>query len=288
MRVISLPYFLETIAFDLDSEGYSVTPVRTGLQNHDDFSNKLFVYLHDGSYECLGCVDIEGNLIHAYSNIQTTSFICVANGFLIRSTKSVSFLWPNDGYQYYSLAISNILKHKNHIFDFLATVSGLYQVEISKGSPTEVYEITPSGASSLPILQSYTNEVDDFDTIDTEYSIYDARVFDFNVPSGITLASGIIGDNWRYCGIATDDGIRAFPTTLSGESLQIISIAGARHLETTNNTSNPYFFISTDVASGILASGRFYQRDPDSESLVDYSSGLPNSAITIIRTDDLI
>jgi hypothetical protein len=118
--------------------------------------------------------------------------------------------------------------------------------------------------------------------------MYDARVFDFSVPSGVTLASGLIGDNWRYCGIATDDGIRAFPTTLSGESLLIITQAGTRHIETTNNTSNPYFFISTDVASGILASGRFYQRDPDAETLVDYSSGLPGSAITIIRTDDLI
>ena len=84
----------------------------------------------------------------------------------------------------------------------------------------------------------------------------------------------------RYFGIASDEGLKAFPTTLSGDSLTIFP-SGIYHLETTNNTTNPYFFVTTSGDSPI-----FYQRDPTASGFIDYSATLPSGEITCIRVDD--
>jgi photosystem II stability/assembly factor-like uncharacterized protein len=59
--------------------------------------------------------------------------------------------------------------------------------------------------------------------------------------------------------------------------------SGVTHIETSNYTFSgmPFIFLAT---SGVLPG--FYQQNIDTEGFIDYSSGMPNSAVTIIRVDD--
>jgi hypothetical protein len=153
-------------------------------------------------------------------------------------------------------------------------------VEISKPSPIEVYNITTSGI--LPIYQEEIPASGGFSTIIPTFDTYDGRVFDIQSPSSFVTDSGVVGSGMRYFGLASDDGLKAFPTNLTDETLLIFP-SGIYHLETTNNTTNPYFFVTTSGESPM-----FYQRDPTASGFIDYSATLPSGEINCIRVDDLL
>jgi len=86
----------------------------------------------------------------------------------------------------------------------------------------------------------------------------------------------------------TDNGLKMFPVSLAGESVLVTSFEDNKvtNLETTNFNGNPYLFVTL---SGVYGSGAgFYQRGQNELAFEEYSSGLPSSAVTIIRVDDRI
>lgn len=167
---------------------------------------------------------------------------------------------------------------------------GYYSIiEVSKPAPTEVY-VTFSGDTGFPkVYQSFINAAGEFSEITADFTIYDMRVFDINTPSGFVVDSGILESyNWRYAGLAIDNYIRAFPTTLSGDSVIIGSFEGSvTCMETSNYGSLPYIFAYISGA-GTGSGGTFYQRDPYSSVFEDHSISLPTTEVTIIRVDDRI
>ena len=170
-------------------------------------------------------------------------------------------------------------------FTTILEVNNYYKVELSRPSPTFIYNITTSGDVGLNMYESFTNEINDFDIITPTYPTYDARLVDFITMSGITLASGDLnsdGDG-RYALIASRDAIKGFPVSLSGDSITVATFSeDVTHLETSNNLDYQYMFAS-------LASGDFYQKDNITGNLfVDqfFPSGI--GEVTIIRLDDRI
>ena len=53
-----------------------------------------------------------------------------------------------------------------------------------------------------------------------------------------------------------------------------------------SNGVEPYFFVSTSGSS--TSSSQFFQKDGGSGTFTEYSTGLPENGITIIRLDDRI
>lgn len=81
-----------------------------------------------------------------------------------------------------------------------------------------------------------------------------------------------------------DDSIYYLSTEILEESTNLYSLANVNKIETTNYCSpNQYIFVSIDETVP-----SFYQKDDDSETFVEYSSGLPDSYINIIRIDDRV
>lgn len=181
-----------------------------------------------------------------------------------------NYITTGTGYQ--------ILRQQEDVFTPILTVDALYQVEISKPSPIEVFNITSS--SIMDIYQAETAS-GLFSTVTPAYETYDGRVFDIQSPSTFVTTSGVVGSGLRYFGIASDDGLKAFPTNLTDESLTILP-SGCYHLEMTNNTVNPYIFVSTSGDSPI-----FWEREPTASGFVNYSVGIPSGVdLTCIRVDD--
>jgi len=184
---------------------------------------------------------------------------------------------------------SSTLKHTvGGTFEVIHNPGLSAKVEISKGSPIEVYhEVETLATNSAFIYQNPSTSIDGWSEITTEVPVHDLRVFDIIDSSVFTVASGDVGTENRWVGVATTDGVKAFPVSLAGESIMIAEFANpVTHLETTNFNGNPYFFVTT---SGIDGSGAgFYQRGQNETSFLEYSSGLPSEHVTIIRVDDRI
>lgn len=164
------------------------------------------------------------------------------------------------------------------------------KVDISKETPTVVYSRTVGSGIASVLRTSYTNAVDDFNVVTNERRIiiHEARPFsvidegNFYVYSGALEETGV-----DYILAASTNDVRFIEASLAGEWNTLASFDElVSHIETTNYTMNAYFFVSL---SGESDTHRFFQRNKDGISFIEYSAGLPSgSGITIIRTDDKI
>jgi hypothetical protein len=75
-------------------------------------------------------------------------------------------------------------------------------------------------------------------------------------------------------------------TNLTDTAYGVIALASGtiKHIETNNTTLVPYIFYSTFDDD----SNRFFQRNPEDSVFTEYTTGITNSEITIIRIDDTI
>lgn len=189
---------------------------------------------------------------------------------------------------------SSTLKHIiGESFESIHEPEGDPTVEISKGSPIEVYHKTDVFSTDSAFLyQNSFPTAEGWEEIESAIPIHDLRVFDIINPATFTLGSGIIssgaiGGELRWVGIATGSTFKAFPTSLSGDPITIAEFDGTvTHLEATNYNENPYFFVTV---SGMAGSGAgFWQRSQNGAVFEEYSTGLPSEHVTIIRADDRI
>jgi hypothetical protein len=188
---------------------------------------------------------------------------------------------------------SSTLKHTvGGTFEVLHSPGASAKVEISKNNPIEVYhETRATSTSNADIYQNFSPSVDGWASITADMGINDLRVFDiidhstFTVASGSTVGSGSGGNELRWVGIATKEGVRAFPVSLAGDSIMIADFGQpVSKLETTNLNGNPYLFVMT---SGVEGSGAgFWQRGQNEVAFGNYSDGLPSEQVTIIRVDE--
>jgi hypothetical protein len=252
--------------------------------NHYDFDNILFITSYDGVNSSLTSVRADtGALVHIFHDIDTNvqNFFC-SNGFIVTGStnQTCRFLYPSSREYYYGSG-GLILRQQKEVFTPILTVDSLYQVEISKPYPIEVFNITTSGI--YPIYQADTAS-GDFTEIVPTFDTYDGRVFDVQVPDSFIIASGVVPSGLRYFGVVTGDYLKAYPIDLLSDSITVATFSGeVNHLETTNNTVNPYIFVSTSGDNPT-----FLQRNPLESSFVDYSIGIPSAEITIIRCDDFL
>jgi len=181
---------------------------------------------------------------------------------------------------------SNTLAHViGESFEAIHEPGGNPTVEISKGSPIEVYHKAGVFATDSAFLyQNSFPTISGWSEIESAIPIHDLRVFDIIDPTTFTIASGYIGDELRWVGVATTTNLKAFPTSLSGDPITIAEFDGTvTHFETTNYNENPYLFVA------ISGSGAgFWQRSQDGAEFEEYSLGLPSEHVTIIRADDRI
>lgn len=194
------------------------------------------------------------------------------------------------------------------IFEVIFEPESPVKVEISKGTPTLIYN-TPSLSGGLDIqfspyfAASITNAANSFYLPpNNTYNIYDGRVFDISTTSGaFTIASGILPDSLleRYIALATSGEITLIKYDLTEPFYSLITMSGLLGLasgaganpsgaitlfETTNYTLDPYMFIGISGPPPM-----FFQRgNPYYPYWVNYSYTLPSSDMTIIRTDDFI
>jgi hypothetical protein len=138
---------------------------------------------------------------------------------------------------------------------------------------------------------SYTNDVDDFNvvTIGRRIIIHEARPFSVIDEDNFFVYSGALEEGgFDYVLVASTNDVRFIEASLAGEWNTLASFGDlVSHIETTNYTSNPYFFVSLSGEGDVHT---FYQRNDDGTSFVQQSSGLPasGSGITIIRCDERI
>ena len=287
--VVKLPEFEDLVTIKKPGSANTYPPYQYGNINQEDFGNLVYLIADDsGLNAVLHTYDLAGNLINRYSSIDSTiSFI--ACGFLsnLTTTTSIKFIYPKTGTYYYKNNFGcTVAKQENESFDrILYTPFENYHLEISKNYPTEVFSIASGTSVARPIYQATIPAAGEFTTIIHNNLVYDGRVFDQTTPSGA-----------RFFGISTPSGAFKFPTATIEDGFSIIvSTSGVSHIETTNFFGNQYIFVSVSgvvgsgiTGSGIAGSGIFYQKNPDTDIFTDYSSGLPGSEITVIRTDDLI
>lgn len=287
--VVKLPEFEDLVTIKKPGSDHTTPPYLYGNMNQEDFGDLVYVIADDnGLNSVLHTYDLAGNLINRYSNI-TENVSLIACGFRTNLSlpTSITFMYPKTGTYYYKNNFGcTVAKQEDESFDrILYTPFENYHLEISKNYPTEVFSIASGTSVARPIYQATIPAAGEFTTIIHNNLVYDGRVFDQTTPSGA-----------RFFGIATPSGAFKFPTATIEDGFSIIvSTSGISRIETTNFFGNQYIFVSVSgvvgsgiTGSGVVGSGVFYQKNPDTDVFTDYSSGLPGSEITVIRTDDLI
>lgn len=281
---VKLPEFEDIVTIKKPGSQYTLPVGIYGNPNEEDFGDLLYLIADDGGLNpVVHTYDLGGNLINRYPSIdETVSFIACGFSANLTSSTSIIFRYPKTGHYYYQLNYGNtVAKQDEELFDrILYTPFENYHLEISKESPTEVFSIATSGYSiARPIYQTFSNTAGSFDAIIQNNLIYDGRVFDQITPSGD-----------RFFGVAVGSGVQYFPVSLSGGYTSLTSISGVHRFETTNYLGNQYMFIGVSGVgvSGVLMSGRFYQKDSTSSFFFDRTYDLPPEEITVIRVDDLI
>lgn len=170
------------------------------------------------------------------------------------------------------------------------------KVEISKLTPTVIYKEPVKGEHDGYLASSITNEVNSFVLPSEHIKVYDVRVIDLTDPNTYTLYSGILPDlvYESYIMVCNEDGIFLTKYDLTGNWFRLVTASGVtssgtvisgiiHRIEATNYTyPNPFIFYS------ISGKRVFMQRNPDSAYFTSYSTTLPLSPITIIRTDDIL
>lgn len=170
----------------------------------------------------------------------------------------------------------------NYIFPtILSGIPGTANVEISKSVPTFVHT-DPSPNSYA--YSNFTLASGDWNYLGTAYRepITDARVY--------ISQSGSLVNGFRIA-VAPQNGtnLKSVNSYLDEEYTAIFSGAIVTSgnlplykLETSNGIE-PYFFASTSGEPS-----QFFQKNTGEDTFTEYSSGLPNNNITIIRLDDRI
>lgn len=196
-------------------------------------------------------------------------------------------------------AAPDALEKTSGVFEIIHYPNAASKVEISKGAPTVAYSIAPSGEVSLEFSASNIDTPGSFQypTLAGELGIFDARVIDIVSPENYYLHSGQLEftDFERFIMVGGEGGLYLIDYNLStdwatmaivpsGVTVSGITTSGIFNaIEATNYTyPNPFIFFS------ISGGNSFFQRNPDSFFWNDYSIGLPEANITIIRTDDAI
>lgn len=288
--------------------------------NMDDANNTMYYYDDGAIMYGIGPGGRLRNWLTTNKRASWASWVATHNGFLNSSNTGLYFRFGGDSWEYiYDGVPAQVLKHTS-IEDIEITpatetalqTKGEYEViynpgkpvkvEISKYSPTVVYSVASGvGEDQYSLIAgSVLNTPDSFYTPTEagEIKAYDARVIDISNTAGYTIASGDIGDLdfERYVMFGGEGGIYLIPYQMGGQWSLLnttpsgLAIASGTSqsgifnaIEATNYTyPNPFIFYSISGAK------TFYQRNPDSNYFVDYSAGLPDSDITIIRTDDEI
>ena len=186
-------------------------------------------------------------------------------------------------------------------YEFLTGTPNLAKVELSKGSPTVLYggnQVYNNGFVYYSVDGHTFNNLNLIDhgvlgnpALSGNAFVSDARNFD--VVSGVEFIryTGFVQHN-QYNGLSEVrlarydlNPVWSSPT-LSG----VCIINGCLdHMETTNQgyLNTPYMFFSTISGNSYSNNtSEFYQIDKDQNYMFMYNNNLPNSRITIIRTDD--
>ena len=99
--------------------------------------------------------------------------------------------------------------------------------------------------------------------------------------------SGALSETaYDYVLVASTNDVRFIDSMLEGEWNTLAAFGMlVSHIETTNYTDNPYFFVSLSGEE----THSFYQRNNDGTTFIEQSTNLPSgSGITIIRCDEKI
>ena len=190
-------------------------------------------------------------------------------------------------------AVEDSLEQTLGIFEIIKTTQVPCKVDIANGTPTVIYNIPPEdGLNSQEFWGSVQNEVDSFYTHSDPKPIYEARTFNLISPSTFPTVSGELTaiDYERYIGITNREGILASEYYLDTPWVNLVTVYSGvaisgliTHFETSNFVPEGTYFFYT--VSGVKS---FFQKNPEENYWRDYSTGLPDSAISIIRCDDLI
>jgi hypothetical protein len=191
-------------------------------------------------------------------------------------------------------ASDDALEQTLGIFEVIKTTKYPTKVDIAHGVPTVIYDIPKDDAS--PVTEDFwgsvTNEPDSFYTHADTKPVYEARTLNLLNPQAFPTASGTLTaeDYERYVGISNSEGILASEYDLSTPWVNLVTVASGviasgliTHFETTNFVPEGTYIFYT--VSGVKS---FFQKNADENFWRDYSSGLPDSPITIIRVDDVI
>lgn len=190
-------------------------------------------------------------------------------------------------------ASDDALEQTLGIFEIIKTTQVPTKVDIAHGVPTVIYDIpTEDGENSDEFWASITNEPDEFFTHAEAKPVYEARTLNLLNPSAFPTASGTFTaeDYERYIGISNREGILASEYDLSTPWVNLVTVASGvvvsgliTHFETSNFVPEGTYMFYT--VSGVKS---FFQKNPDENYWRDYTAGLPDSGITIIRVDDVI
>ena len=181
--------------------------------------------------------------------------------------------------------------------DYILLKSGMYQerVEVSEYYPIVTMDRRVSSLESRLIPMDGV----------VQLSTHPAMI-GYNIPNSSgnisVFGAGITADDFRYADFSrvAESGLsREILVVYSGgvgsiDAITLASFSGlyttysgnATRIETTNyQLPGQYVFLSV---SGDMGDMSFFQRDPDGDVWVDYSSGYPQSRTTMIRIDDSI
>jgi hypothetical protein len=278
---------------DLDDAGKTLNYIK-GISPTVDFTDQsLYIKMDDdGTDRIWGISYPDGTLVKETSDMGiggtagslVDSFQVIMNMAITEDDNGYNY------YQFYDYTIpsgtststptfsSDIIRHKNENFGIVLNTSKLSKVEISKNSPTIVYN-PASGILSTDLYYSYKNAEDTFSGIMTLGNLNDLRVFDANFSGG----AGLDENYFRYIGYVMNDGIyaRTMPSGTPALMTTFSGVGNPSKIEIANYGVNPYMFVATTSPQ------KFYQRDPYSGyTFEDKSISLPSGAVTIIRLDD--
>jgi len=183
-------------------------------------------------------------------------------------------------------------------------------VEAGQIVPTAIYDLpmtagtTPAetkGVSSI-LASTLTNEPGEYEKFVPQRSIYDARIFTVvNDPTFpiletddpmdenmlerfIGISAGAEGLNSIDAAIDMNKPWEHFRTHFYQDDYMDAGTASVKYLDFTND-ANPYIFVYCVTE---LAENRFFQRNQGESTYVEYSAGLPESLVTILRADDIM
>jgi hypothetical protein len=275
----------------------------TGQLPDGDADTEYLVEFPRWNNECPAPTTVQGVSATAGVAYLTQNYV-VTRGYRISKLKSGS---PADNFP-----LGTILKHTSTtelgdkitatdealeqtigIFEVIKTTQKPCKVDIAHGVPTVIYDIpTEEGINSEDFSASMINEIDSFYTHAEAKPVYESRTINLvNPPSFPTVSGTFTAEDYeRYIAISNREGILASEYDLSTPWVNMVTVASGvaisgliSHFETTNYVPEGTYIFYT-----VSGTKSFFQKNPDEGFWRDYTTGLPESAITIIRVDDMI